>query len=207
MKHFGPRATGMWLLCAAGLCCGGCRHGESASTLGPTEPVIAAEPIIAAEVVSAKEIAWEPAAGRVRPVVYFEGAAADAAGESGTTQDITFDTIKFEMEKGTEFKRSMLTEAIEELMGEKVRVRGYIYPTFKKSGIKRFVLVRDNQECCFGPGAALFDCIVVEMAGDASTSYTTRPVTVEGVFGFDEMKDPFSKETRAIYHLEGIAVE
>jgi hypothetical protein len=130
-----------------------------------------------------------------------------AAEGEGETQDITFDTIKFEMEsKEVEFKRSMLTEQIEELMGQSVRIRGYILPT-TRAKIKRFVLVRDNQECCFGPGAWLFDCIIVEMQGDAMATYTTRPVTVEGVFGFEELKDPFTKTTRAIYHLDGTAVE
>ncbi len=42
-----------------------------------------------------------------------------------------------------------------------VRVRGFILPSFQQSGITQFVLVRDNQECCFGPGAALHDCVVV----------------------------------------------
>ena len=51
--------------------------------------------------------------------------------------------------------------------------------------ISQFVLVRDNQECCFGPGAALFDCVIIEMVPGKTTDFVTRPVTVEGKFKID----------------------
>jgi hypothetical protein len=130
--------------------------------------------------------------------------AADAP--SGTKTDITFDTIKFPMEKTDKFKRDMLTPAINKLDGEKVRLRGYIFPSFQQNGITNFILVRDNMECCFGPGAALFDCIVVEMKPGKSTNFTVRPVAVTGDFTIREFLDP-DGNTLAIYHLDGDAVE
>jgi hypothetical protein len=117
-------------------------------------------------------------------------------------RDITFDDIKFDMVKGTAFKRSMLTKKIEELTGKPIRIRGYILPSFQQEGITQFVLVRDNMECCFGPGAALYDCILVEMEAGKETSFTVRPVTVEGKFEISEFKDPDGKHL-AIYHLTG----
>ena len=123
-----------------------------------------------------------------------------------STKEITFDDIKFDIEKDGKFERSMLTPAIEELVGRTVRIRGYILPTFQQSGIRNFVLVRDNLECCFGPGAALYDCIVVDMTAGQSVDYTTRPVAVEGVFGIKELLD-FDGITRAIYHLDAKAVK
>ena len=120
--------------------------------------------------------------------------------------DITFDTIKFEMVKGGEFKRSMLTKQIEDLTSKPIRIRGYIFPTFQQSGLTQFVLVRDNLECCFGPGAALYDCILVDMKEGRSTDYTTRPITVEGVFDVQEVLDPDGKHL-AIYHLDGETVK
>ena len=77
------------------------------------------------------------------------------------------------------FKRSMLTPAIEKLEGQRVRIRGYMLPSFQQSGITQFVLVRDNMECCFGPGAALYDCIIVEMVNDQSCNFSVRPIAVE----------------------------
>ena len=121
-------------------------------------------------------------------------------------KDLTFDGVKFPMKKGDKFKRSMLTKKIEDLDGQRVRIRGYILPSFQQKGIKQFILVRDNMECCFGPGAALYDCIVVEMAKGKSTSFTVRPVAVEGTFAIRPFKGPDGKHL-AVYHLTGLSVK
>lgn len=121
-------------------------------------------------------------------------------------RESTFDDIKFDMEKTDAFQRSMLTPKIEDLFGKKIRIRGYIYPTLKKRGITQFVLVRDNLECCFGPGAALFDCILVHMKPGKSTEYSIRPVAVEGTFSFEKFED-FDGVTRAIYRIDGDGVD
>jgi hypothetical protein len=60
--------------------------------------------------------------------------------------------------------------------------------------------------CCFGPGAALYDCILVEMDAGKSVSYTLKPVAVTGVFSIRELKDPDGKHL-AIYHLAGQSME
>lgn len=126
--------------------------------------------------------------------------------ESGKPRDITFDSIKFEMKdpKSRRFKRSLLTKKIEELDGTNVRIRGYILPPPTRV-LTKFVLVRDNMECCFGPGAALYDCVLVELEEGVTTEYTTRPVAVEGKFTVSEYKGPDGKHL-AIYHLVGKAV-
>ena len=115
--------------------------------------------------------------------------------------DKTFDDIKFEMEVGAPFKRSMLTPAIEAMVGQRIRIRGFMLPTAQKRGIKQFVLVRDNQECCFGPGAALYDCIFVEMRPGTSAEFSIRPMAVTGIFGIKEIVGPNGQHL-AIYHLD-----
>jgi hypothetical protein len=107
--------------------------------------------------------------------------AARAKGE------INFDDLKFEIEKDQPFDDKSLTKDVKKLNGKKVKLRGYILPAtlFKETDIDRFVLVRDNQECCFGPGAALFDCVIIEMLPGKTTDFVTRPVTVEGRFKID----------------------
>ncbi len=96
----------------------------------------------------------------------------------------------------------MLTKEIVALEGQLVRIRGYMLPSFQQSGIKKFVLVRDNMECCYGPGAALYDCVIIEMQGSASAEFTVRPMAVEGVFKVSEFKGPDGKHL-AIYHIDG----
>ena len=131
---------------------------------------------------------------------------ADAQDPSKRIKDITFDSIKFEMKKGTAWKREMLTPEIEKLENQSIRIRGYMLPSFKQNGITQFVLVRDNMECCFGPGAAIYDCVIVEMPGTTSASYTIRPIAVEGKFTVKPFKGPDGKHL-AIYHLSGTAVK
>jgi hypothetical protein len=110
-------------------------------------------------------------------------AAGQSPGGSGDeVLDLTFDDIKFDMEKDEEFSSDMLTDAINDLEGKRISLRGYVLPSTRQSGITAFVLVRDNQECCFGPGAALFDCVLVKLREKHEIDYTVRPVTVEGQF-------------------------
>lgn len=119
----------------------------------------------------------------------------------------TFDDIKLDLQKDEPFDRSKLTPAVEALFGRRIRIRGFIHPNVPfNSGITRFVLVRDNMECCFGPGAALHDCIFVEMVPGQTIDFTTRPITIEGRFSFRELLDPIDGRVLAIYHLEGEAL-
>lgn len=118
------------------------------------------------------------------------------------TKVVTFDDLTFEMEKGGKFERSMLTPEIEALDGKEVRIQGYMLPSFQEDGIKQFVLVRDNMECCFGPGAALFDCTLVYMQGDATARFSVRPITVEGTFKIEEYKGPDGAHL-AVFRIDG----
>ena len=130
--------------------------------------------------------------------------------------DITFDDLQFPIEKDAAFEKSMLDQDVKELDGKHVKLRGYILPStlFKETDIDQFVLVRDNQECCFGPGAALFDCVIVEMIPGRTTDFVTRPVTVEGKLTIDteKYKYPGGKGPRgashfAIFKIDGRSVK
>jgi hypothetical protein len=121
-------------------------------------------------------------------------------------REITFDDIKLEMQKGDPFTRDLLPKRVTALEREPVRIRGYILPSFQQSGLTQFVLVRDNQECCFGPGAALHDCIVVRMRPGRTADFSIRPVAVAGTFRIDELRGPDGKHL-AIYALDGDAVQ
>ena len=55
------------------------------------------------------------------------------------------------------------------------------------------------------PGAALYDCIYVEMQPGQTAEYSIRPVAVEGTFGIKEIVGPDGRHL-AIYHLEGESV-
>jgi hypothetical protein len=124
----------------------------------------------------------------------------------GPPREVTFDDIKFDMEKGAAFTRDLLPKRVTSLEQERIRIRGYILPSFQQTGLTQFVLVRDNMECCFGPGAALYDCIVVRMEPGKSTTFSIRPVAVAGVFRLQELRGPDGRHL-AIYALDGETVE
>lgn len=129
--------------------------------------------------------------------------------------DISFDDLKFEIEKDEAFDAKKMTDTLRFLNGRTVKLSGYILPStlFKETDINEFVLVRDNQECCFGPGAALFDCVMIEMAPGITTNFVTRPVTVKGKFVFDPKKyqyppgvGPKGASHFAVFRIEGVQV-
>lgn len=126
--------------------------------------------------------------------------------EPAKTVDKSFDDLKFEMAVGDPFRRELLTDEIEALGGRTIRIRGYILPPPQKRGLKSFVLVRDNMECCFGPGAALYDCILIEMAPGKTAEFSTRPVAVEGEFAIEVFPGP-DDTPLAIYRMTGQSVK
>ena len=120
------------------------------------------------------------------------------------TLDLTFEDIAFEMEIDSEFSRDYLTPEIEELDGKRISLRGYMLPGTKLRGIKLFILVRDNQECCFGPGAALCDCVLIKLKSGHEVEFTTYPVKVEGTFMLKEKR--IGGRVMAIFRMKDCTV-
>ncbi len=121
--------------------------------------------------------------------------------DAGQPLELTFDDIKFDMDKNEEFQRSLLTDQIKSYHGKVVRLRGFIRPGARQENLSRFVFVRDDKECCFGPGAAIYDCVLVQMDPDHLTDFTVRPITLEGQFYLKEYKGPDGR-VWAIYRMK-----
>jgi len=125
-----------------------------------------------------------------------------AAAATPALRDISFDDIKLDMQKGDPFSRDLLPTRVTGLENSRVRIRGYILPSFQQTGLTQFVLVRDNMECCFGPGALLHDCVVVRMVPGKTAAFSVRPVAVTGTFRVQELRGPDGRHL-AIYALDG----
>ena len=132
--------------------------------------------------------------------------AAPASVRPAAPRDISFDDIKLDLKKGDPFSRDLLPTRVTALETTPIRIRGYILPSFQQTGLTQFVLVRDNMECCFGPGALLHDCVVVRMKPGKTASFSIRPVAVTGTFRVEELRGPDGRHL-AIYALDGEAVE
>jgi hypothetical protein len=171
-----------------------------------TNPATPPQPAASSPAEAPAPSSGEPApttAPSLSPAAEVKLPAPDASGYIETT----FDDLKFEMTKTELFDRAMLTPKVNALMDKKIRVRGYIFPTLRKTGLNRIVLVRDNMECCFGPGAALFDCILVTMAPGKTAEYSIRPVAVEGTIRLEELQGGPDGRPLAIYQMVGDKVE
>jgi hypothetical protein len=197
------------LFVAAGCWISGCNSGGTSAAANGT-PESGSQPAArpsqpAGQSAPANQSATKELPEKLRPTLR-PGAKTVALERAGDrSYDKTFDDIRFEIEPGAPFHRSMLPESIEAMAGQRIRIRGFILPTPQKRGIRAFVLVRDNQECCFGPGAAIYDCILVEMQPGKTAEFSIRPVAVEGTFDIREVLGP-DKKHLAIYHLEGESV-
>lgn len=122
------------------------------------------------------------------------------------TMDLNFDHLKFNIKPDQEFQIKQLTSDLIKLRGRKIRLRGFIRPSYRQEKITQFVFVRDNQECCFGPGAALYDCTIVNLAKGNETSFSTRAITVEGTFDLKPFRGPDNK-VWAIFRLNDAVVK
>ena len=192
-----PWAVVLLMLCFAGAC----GPAESRVAPGGTGGLAAVAQEAPGETPAGRGGGAAPAPPET-PVV----AAKAPAGGDGKVREISFDDLTLPLEKGAPYTPAILPPAVDALQGQSVRIRGYILPSFQQRGITQFVLVRDNMECCFGPGALLHDCVVVRMRPGKSADFSIRPVAVAGSFRIEELKGPDGKHL-AIYGIDGDAVE
>lgn len=192
--------------------CTGCGSGSPGSAAAGVraQPARRAPPVAPSptggNAATAQTVGPETAVPTTVPPAAAAAAQSLPPRDSAGVIEASFDDIKFPMEKTDPFSRALLTPKVNAMFGQKIRIRGYMYPTLRRQGLKQFVLVRDNMECCFGPGAALFDCILVTMSDGKTAEFSIRPIAVEGQFRLEELMGPEGRPL-AIYQMVGDAVE
>jgi hypothetical protein len=92
--------------------------------------------------------------------------------------DIAEKGFKYEKGKGT----WAIHPEVEALDGQKIFVKGFMYPTRQKEGITEFILAKDNGQCCFGGEPKVTDMILVKMKKPPKVDFTDRRVSVAGLF-------------------------
>jgi hypothetical protein len=80
-----------------------------------------------------------------------------------------------------EDNRPRMHPDVQALDGQKLFVKGYMYPIGEEQGLTDFILCRDNGQCCFGGQPKLTDMIKVKMEKGTAT-YSAGMVSVAGVF-------------------------
>ncbi len=91
------------------------------------------------------------------------------------------------------------------LDGERIRIRGFMYPTFQETGLPGFVLARDNEICCFGRSPKIYDLVEVRMRDGVTTDYIQgRPFDVIGVLHINPEAD--EGELYQLYQIDDAVV-
>ena len=93
------------------------------------------------------------------------------------------------------------------LEGKRIRLRGFMYPTFMDTGLTVFLLARDNDICCFGRSPKVYDIIKVSMKEGETTDYIEgRPFDVIGVFHIAEKAEVAKDALPKLYSLTDAVV-
>ncbi len=93
------------------------------------------------------------------------------------------------------------------LDGQKVFIKGYIRPDSTNNGlrfnIKKFLLVRDNNQCCFGDMSAVqyFDQMEVRLKGDLTVDYSPGLFRMGGTLRVDPRNAAYGSG-KTVYRLE-----
>jgi hypothetical protein len=69
-----------------------------------------------------------------------------------------------------------------DLEGKKIFIKGYVYPGRRTDGIREFLLVRDQGDCCFGGDPKITDRIHVTLEEPLQLTYQPRLHKLGGTF-------------------------
>lgn len=89
--------------------------------------------------------------------------------------------------------------------GRDVLLKGYMYPGKQTQGIRQFLLVRDQGDCCFGGNPKITDRVLVHIADPAGIEFSPRLKKIAGRFHVR----PVGTDALAggvLYHLENASV-
>ena len=84
------------------------------------------------------------------------------------------------------------------LDGQKVFVKGYIYPGDRRENLKQFVLVPDMKTCCFGGQPKLTHMVEVTLEDPERAEYSMRKRKLGGILKVDTSLKPVSG-VRGVY--------
>lgn len=133
---------------------------------------------------AAAQVTNEPVVREIRLLIPERSFTVEGPGDALRVSYDDFDLLKvLNMEPVPPEAVQHFPKWLADLDGRRVRVRGFMYPTFLESGLRAFVLARDNQICCFGRNPKIYDLVEVTLAdGETSDYIQGRPFDVVGTF-------------------------
>ena len=88
-----------------------------------------------------------------------------------------------------------------DLDGQKIFIKGYIYPDNRQGDLTKFVLVPDMGTCCFGGQPKLTDMIEVTLEDPLRVQYSFRKQRLAGVLRVDKRLKPVNGLQGVYYQL------
>ena len=109
------------------------------------------------------------------------------------------------MEPVTPDALSLMPEWLKGLDGKRVRLRGFMFPSFEPTGLTGFGFARDNDVCCFVRQPKVYDVFQVRLREGETTDYIPgRPFDVVGVFHF--VRNTEDWQIFGMYHIDDAIV-
>ena len=96
-----------------------------------------------------------------------------------------------------------LAPPVAPLIGKKLFLKGYMWQTQMSEGLREFVFLKDNGECCFGGEPKPFDMMLVRMADNKTTPAFSGMVAVGGTLNANVN----APEGKAVYTVDADFVE
>ena len=98
-----------------------------------------------------------------------------------------------------------IPDSAREMDGRDVLLKGYMYPGKQQRGIRQFLLVRDQGDCCFGGNPKITDRVLVQKADKQTIEYTPRLRKIAGRFSI-RPTGAVDVDGGVFYHLEDARV-
>jgi hypothetical protein len=103
-------------------------------------------------------------------------------------------------------KKDFFNPEVKALDGQKVFIKGYMYPTNETRGLKSFLLVKDNAQCCFGGNPQINDMIMVTLKSGRGVDYHQGMLmAIGGVFHCQKATGPAG--LTPVYVIDGTMAE
>ena len=94
------------------------------------------------------------------------------------------------------------------LDGKKIFIKGFVYPGQERFGIRKFLLVRDQGDCCFGGNPKITDRIQVTLVEPLRLNYESRIHKVSGTFHVEPVQAAIDgAKGGVLYHLKADHLE
>lgn len=106
----------------------------------------------------------------------------------------------YELQPDIDHPELPIPPAALELDGQRVFIKGFVYPDGQTTGIKKFILVPDRGTCCFGGNPKPTDMIQVTLKDPLRVSYSYSQRKLAGTLRVDRQPRQIAKDLNGVHY-------